>query len=189
MNCDCETNPTPVSLENITKPIFSSSKLEFKNLRKLQSNHLFIFVLIIEPVTSSPETGVSQPRPALRSFFFRPAALISLSSPTRRGGADSITSPGSSSSSARLVSLAAAALAAEAEEKSLDISEWKKGVGAGRRGSQHFQRREDLGLFFSSSFYSIYSILMIIKRGSTDGMARMSTLMTRKKIKFILVRN
>ncbi|KAL0907260.1 hypothetical protein M5K25_025818 [Dendrobium thyrsiflorum] len=62
----------------------------------------------IEPVTSSSNTGVSQPEPGLSSFFLR-KALTTRSSPTWRGGADSITSPGSSSSSESLASRAAIA--------------------------------------------------------------------------------
>lgn len=54
---------------------------------------------MVIPVTSSPQSGVSQPIPSWRSFFLRPELLSCLSSPTRRGGADSITSPGSSSRS------------------------------------------------------------------------------------------
>ena len=54
---------------------------------------------MIIPVTSSPKSGVSQPIPLWRSLFLRPELLSSLSWPTQSGGADSITSPGSSSRS------------------------------------------------------------------------------------------
>uniref|UniRef100_A0A7C9DKW8 Uncharacterized protein n=1 Tax=Opuntia streptacantha TaxID=393608 RepID=A0A7C9DKW8_OPUST len=42
-----------------------------------------------KPSTSSPLSGVSQPSPSLRSFFFKPCLPISFSSPTFMTGAAS----------------------------------------------------------------------------------------------------
>lgn len=75
------------------------------------------------PVTSSPRDGVCQPTPSLRSFFSKPNFLNPRSSPTFNSGAESMTSPGSSSESES----APAALAATDENTTVVAGEG--GVG------------------------------------------------------------